>query len=182
METREASTSEQLLNAKTSKNIYALDCEMCYTAHGLELARVSIVDVEMRDVYEALVRPEAEVLDYNTRWSGLTAQTYVDADRNKHAAASDKVKTLREVQADLVRLFNKDTILIGHSLESDFKALKLVHSCVVDTSVVFPHKAGPPLKRALRNLMSEYLQKIIQEDGIDLKIIFKIILFLIKIK
>ena len=134
---------------------------MCYTAHGLELARVSIVDVDMREVYEALVRPEAEVLDYNTRWSGLTAQTYATAVKSQKSA----VKTLREVQADLLGLFNKDTIFIGHSLESDFKALKLVHSCVVDTSVVFPHKAGPPFKRALRNLMSEHLQKIIQEDG-----------------
>lgn len=129
---------------------------MCYTAHGLELARVSIVDVNLSDVYEALVRPEGEILDYNTRWSGLNEQSY---------AQQSDVKTLRQVQADLLRMFNKNTILLGHSLESDFKALKLIHSCVVDTSVVFPHKAGPPLKRALRNLMSEYLQKIIQEDG-----------------
>lgn len=155
VETQQTSSTEQLLNAKTASNIYALDCEMCYTTHGLELARVSIVDVHLRDVYEALVKPEAEVLDYNTRWSGLTEQTYTQR----------KTKTLQEVQADLLRMFNRDTILVGHSLESDFKALKLIHPCVVDTSVVFPHKAGPPYKRALRNLMSEYLQKIIQEDG-----------------
>lgn len=156
METRQPDTSEKLLNAKTSNNIFALDCEMCYTSHGLELARVSIVDVKLKDVYEALVKPEAEILDYNTRWSGLNEQSY---------AQPNDAKTLRQVQSDLLGMFNTDTILIGHSLESDFKALKLVHSCVVDTSVVFPHKAGPPLKRALRNLMSEYLQKIIQEDG-----------------
>ena len=42
---------------------------------------------------------------------------------------------------------------------------QLIHTCVVDTSVVFPHKMGPPLKRALRNLTSEYLHRIIQEDG-----------------
>ena len=36
---------------------------------------------------------------------------------------------------------------------------------MVDTSVVFPHKMGPPYKRALRNLTSEHLQRIIQEDG-----------------
>ena len=69
------------------------------------------------------------------------------------------------VQADLIELFNKDTILIGHSLDSDFKALKMIHRNVIDTSVVFPHKMGPPIKRALRNLMFEYLQIIIQEDG-----------------
>ena len=36
---------------------------------------------------------------------------------------------------------------------------------MVDTSVVFPHKLGPPYKRALRTLMAEILQKIIQNDG-----------------
>ena len=76
------------------------------------------------------------------------------------------VKTsLQDVQFDLQQLFNTKTILIGHSLESDFTALKFIHSTVVDTSVVFPHKLGAPYKRALRNLMVECLKKIIQEDG-----------------
>jgi RNA exonuclease 1 len=141
--------------SKTSANIYALDCEMCYTTRGLELTRVSVVDIHSQERYESLVKPNAQILDYNTRWSGLTKQTLEKC-----------TKTLEMVQSDLLRLFNKDTILIGHSLESDFKALRLIHKNVVDTSVVFPHKMGPPIKRALRNLMSEYLQKIIQEDGL----------------
>ena len=69
---------------------------------------------------------------------------------------------LRDVQAVLLCKFSSETILIGHSLESDLKVLKLVHSKVVDTSVVFPHKLGPPLKRALRTLAAEYLKRIIQ--------------------
>ena len=32
---------------------------------------------------------------------------------------------LKNVQNDLLKIFNKNTILIGHSLESDFKALKV---------------------------------------------------------
>lgn len=43
--------------------------------------------------------------------------------------------------------------------------LQLIHPTVVDSSVVFPHKMGPPKKRALRNLAGEYLKKIIQNDG-----------------
>lgn len=42
---------------------------------------------------------------------------------------------------------------------------QLIHNTVVDTSVVFPHRLGPPFKRALKNLMAEYLKKIIQDDG-----------------
>jgi hypothetical protein len=43
--------------------------------------------------------------------------------------------------------------------------LQMIHSTVVDTSVVFPHKMGPPKKRALKTLCREHLNKIIQENG-----------------
>ncbi len=142
-------------SSKTSSNIFALDCEMCYTTRGLELTRVSVIDINSKEKYESLVKPKAPILDYNTRWSGLTEEML------------DKcTKPLGTVQRELLEILNKDSILIGHSLDSDFKALRLIHKNVIDTSVVFPHKMGPPIKRALRNLMSEYLQKIIQEDGL----------------
>ena len=35
----------------------------------------------------------------------------------------------------------------------------------MDTSIVFPHRLGPPYKRALRNLMADYLEEIIQDSG-----------------
>lgn len=147
--------SESRLGARlTCENIYAIDCEMCYTARGLEVTRVSVVDIHGNEVYESLVKPDTEILDYNTRWSGLTEGILRSCN-----------KSLREVQKELLKFINKDTLLIGHSLNSDFKSLKLIHRKVIDTSVVFPHKLGLPYKRALRNLMSEHLQKIIQEDG-----------------
>ena len=77
----------------------------------------------------------------------------------------DVSTSLRDVQATLLTMFSSKTILVGHSLESDFKALKLIHDTVIDTSVMFPHRNGYPQKRALRNLCSEYLRKIIQNDG-----------------
>ena len=66
-------------------------------------------------------------------------------------------------------MVSSETILIGHSLEGDLRALKLIHERIVDTSVVFPHRLGPPYKRALKTLMAEVLRKRIQEqDGKDL--------------
>lgn len=88
------------------------------------------------------------------RYSGISEKTLENV-----------TKTLRDVQAALFTKFNAKTILIGHSLESDLKALKIIHSCVVDTSILYPHKMGPPMKRALKNLCIENLKKIIQEDG-----------------
>ena len=40
---------------------------------------------------------------------------------------------------------------------------------MVDTSVVFPHRMGPPFKRALRFLAADYLKRIIQNDGRDIR-------------
>lgn len=77
----------------------------------------------------------------------------------------NETRTLRDVQAVLLSMFHSKTILIGHSLESDLKVLKLVHDVVVDTSVLYPHKMGPPKKRALKTLCIDNLKRIIQESG-----------------
>lgn len=95
------------------------------------------------------------------RYSGIT-----------EAMLKRETRTLRDVQAILMSMFHSKSILVGHSLDSDLKALKLIHSVVVDTSVLFPHKMGPPKKRALKTLCIENLKRIIQENGEYLFFIF----------
>uniref|UniRef100_A0A5F7ZU24 RNA exonuclease 1 homolog n=1 Tax=Macaca mulatta TaxID=9544 RepID=A0A5F7ZU24_MACMU len=148
-------TFEKELPGDTHPGIYALDCEMSYTTYGLELTRVTVVDTDVHVVYDTFVKPDNEIVDYNTRFSGVT-----------EADLADTSVTLRDVQAVLLSMFSADTILIGHSLESDLLALKVIHSTVVDTSVLFPHRLGLPYKRSLRNLMADYLRQIIQ-DNVD---------------
>ncbi|XP_077554456.1 RNA exonuclease 1 homolog [Haemaphysalis longicornis] len=135
--------------------VYAVDCEMCYTSQGKELTRVTVVGWDLRPVYEALVKPQGRILDYNTRFSGLTEKDLEGVQT-----------TLGEVQAKLLSLFSSTTLLLGHSLNVDLRALRLVHTYVVDTAVVFPHRRGLPFKRALRTLAAKFLKKIIQ-NGVD---------------
>ncbi|XP_061456906.1 RNA exonuclease 1 homolog isoform X2 [Rhineura floridana] len=150
-------TFEKMPNTDGNPGIYALDCEMCYTKLGLELTRVTVINSELKVIYDTFVKPDHKVVDYNTRFSGVT-----EADLETASI------TLRDVQAVLLSMFSTDTILIGHSLESDLFALKLMHRTVVDTAVVFPHRLGLPYKRALRTLMADYLKRIIQDSASDL--------------
>jgi RNA exonuclease 1 len=118
------------------------------------LTRVTVVNTKLKTIYETLVKPSNPILDYNSKFSGIKEG---DLDR--------VTTTLSDVQTRLRTLFNDKTILIGHSLDSDLKALKLIHDTVIDTAQVFPHRRGLPYKRALRTLTAEFLKKIIQDDG-----------------
>lgn len=135
-----------------NNSVYAIDCEMCYTVRGLELTKVTVVAVDGRLVYDSYVKPDFEIVDYNTRFSGITAK-----DMKKYGT-----KKLREVQNDLMGFISANTILIGHGLENDLRALKIVHNLVVDTAYSFPHFNGLPYRRSLRNLTSSILKREIQ--------------------
>ncbi|KAJ1217855.1 hypothetical protein NDU88_005442 [Pleurodeles waltl] len=140
--------------ADGNHGVFSVDCEMCYTSQGLNLTRVTVVDSTLQVIYDTFVKPHNEVIDYNTRFSGVTEDDLKNV-----------TTTIRDVQAIMLNLISSDTILIGHSLENDLFALKLIHDSVIDTSIVFPHRLGLPHKRALRNLMADYLRRIIQDDG-----------------
>lgn len=160
--------------------VFALDCEMCFTGCGLELAKVSIIRSDGNLFYESFVRPEREIVDYNTRFSGisekdLNTNCYSNNSRRASTASNSSssstgsngytrtVKSLKEVQKDLLKFVFEDTILIGHSIENDLKALKLIHKTIIDTSISFPHYYGLPYKRSLKSLTKTILKRDIQQ-------------------
>ncbi|EAT37036.1 AAEL010932-PA, partial [Aedes aegypti] len=136
-----------------NEGVYALDCEMSYTGRGLELTKVTVVAVDGSLVYEKLVKPDIEIVDYNTRYSGVTEADFSDP-RN--------YATLKQVQKDLLKFIYDDTILIGHSIENDLKVLKIIHKTVIDTSITFPHMNGFPFRQSLKALTKNILKRDIQ--------------------
>ena len=61
-------TPDEDNTSKQAKQVvYALDCEMSYTTVGLELTRVTVVNMNLQPVYETLVKPRHTIVDYNTR-------------------------------------------------------------------------------------------------------------------
>jgi len=134
------------------EKILGLDCEMCLTEDGSELARLSLVDQSSgQTVFDRLVKPRKPILDYLTRFSGLTPQLLKDV-----------TTSLEDVQRELTSLIDRDTILLGHSLESDLKVLKLRHGKVIDTSIIYQHPRGPPFKASLKWLAQKWLKREIQ--------------------
>jgi len=149
-------TTDQQPSPSSSPHLIAIDCEMCETEEGFELARVSAVAPDGSVLLDELVRPARRVLNYHTRFSGITAEKL-----------SGVETTLERAREMLLELVHAETLLVGHALENDLRALRLLHARVVDTGVLYPHPAGPPYRTALRNLSYKFLRRTIQEGDHD---------------
>ncbi|XP_052268761.1 RNA exonuclease 1 homolog [Dreissena polymorpha] len=137
-----------------SYGVYALDTESVHTTKGIEVCKVTVLDTNCRVVYDQFCLPTNEIVDYNTIFSGIRKEDL-----------NGVTKTFEDVRNDLLELFNRDTILVGHSLFNDLNLLKIVHSNVIDTAVLYPHPRGLPLKRSLKDIALTELNRNIQSGG-----------------
>ncbi|CAL4065113.1 unnamed protein product, partial [Meganyctiphanes norvegica] len=137
----------------SSSPMFGVDCEMCMTSiRQLELTMVSIVNEKKELIYHSLVKPKNRIINYLTRFSGITKEMLEDV-----------TTSVQEVQNDIQNLLPPDAILIGQSLESDMKALKMMHPYIIDTSVVYNLTGIRTKKTSLRNLSKLFLGEIIQD-------------------
>lgn len=137
--------------------VYAIDCEMVLTDDDkYSLARISIIDWSGKTVLDKYVLPSLPIKNYFTQFSGITAKILENV-----------TTTLQDIQKELLALIGPDTILLGHSLESDLNALKLTHPNIIDTSIIYPHPRGLPLRSSLKYLANKYLKREIQKGGAD---------------
>lgn len=137
--------------------IYALDCEMCETASGAALTRIAVIDYDENRVFAAYVMPEEPITDYLTPYSGITADIL----------ENNPTLTLNQVQNWFSEHVFSDDILIGHSMNNDLDALKIIHDRVIDTAFIFAHPRGLPWRPSLKWLSNHYLGLQIQtgDDG-----------------
>ena len=172
----------------------AFDCEMCYTTLGMELVRLTAVSwPQHKRLLDVLVRPLGEVLDYNTRFSGVSQEQFSKAvlytesgekDSLRHnqfgetkAAASEEGKDAptsgptyfvdlpQAARKLLFDLVTPDTPLIGHAIENDLNCCRIIHPTIVDTVLLFPHPRGLPVRHGLKMLTSKYLNRTIQNGS-----------------
>lgn len=60
-----------------------------------------------------------------------------------------------------------NTVLIGHGLENDLRAVRLIHMRAADSALLFPHAKGLPFRMSLRELARVHLGRYIQNDDAD---------------
>ncbi|XP_072609801.1 RNA exonuclease 5 isoform X1 [Vulpes vulpes] len=129
--------------------LFGLDCEMCVTSKGRELTRISLVAEGGSCVMDELVKPDNKILDYLTSFSGITKKIL-----------NPVTTRLKDVQRQLKSLLPPDAVLVGHSLDLDLRALKMIHPYVIDTSLLYVREQGRRFK--LKFLAKAILGKDIQ--------------------
>jgi RNA exonuclease 1 len=50
-----------------------VDCEMVSSVNGFELARATIINFEGEIIFDEFFKPDIEIVNYNTLYSGITA-------------------------------------------------------------------------------------------------------------
>lgn len=141
---------------KGSLEAVGIDCEMGYTSRGFELLRITAMDFfSGEEVFDILVRPKGDVLDLNTRWSGV-------------AEIKEEALSFEDSMALLGEVIDANTVMVGHGLENDMNAMRLIHTKIVDTAILFPkHKATPTFRYSLKQLSFQYLGRNIQSGQHD---------------
>lgn len=132
----------------------AMDCEFVGVGSDSTrnaLARVSIVNFYGDVLIDTFVRPTERVTDFRTHVSGV------------HPKALRTAMPFFQAQAEVAKILSKDTILVGHSLKNDMKALLMKHpkERIKDTST-FKLLCPGGRPRALRQLVKDHLGLTIQ--------------------
>lgn len=159
----------------------SFDCEMGYTTLGLEVIRITAVSwPDAKLLFDVFVRPYGEILDLNTRYSGVTKEAYASATQYSsippqtgYNTTGDEAEenTIQKVDSPaaarqlLFEFLAPDTPLIGHAIENDLNVVRVIHPFVVDTVLLYPHTRGLPLRYSLKLLSQKYLSRGIQSAG-----------------
>ncbi|PWY90188.1 RNA exonuclease Rex3 [Aspergillus heteromorphus CBS 117.55] len=158
------------------------DCEMGYTTLGLELIRLTAVSWPKGEaLLDILVRPIGEVLDLNSRFSGVFPEHYTRAIPYGTADSQTNASTLEDGEVDspplqvvdspataralLFEYLQPDTPLIGHAIDNDLNASRIIHPTIIDTILLYPHPRGLPIRMGLKALTKRHLDRDIQTGG-----------------
>ncbi|KAJ3285340.1 RNA exonuclease 3, partial [Blyttiomyces sp. JEL0837] len=150
------SDSAKKVSGKTEdKLLVACDCEMSYTAGGMELTRVTFLDPDGGVLIDELVKTKFPVVDLNTKWSGVSDLSNAKLD-------------LPGVHEKLNQFMSQNTFIVGHGLENDMNALRLIHPKIIDTALLFPFKDRLETDTRMRKYSLKFLTEKLLERRIQM--------------
>lgn len=156
----------------TKRLAIVVDCEMVEVDSTVpvfgnqELVFLSAIDFFTGEVLiNNLVKPTQQVKDWRTKVSGVSPALMKSA-----CAAGEVIRGWEAARQQLWEFMDVHTVLIGHSLQHDLKALGMLHYNIVDSSILISEAVFTPsaptqrLKRkwGLKNLAKEILNREIQ--------------------
>ncbi|KAB8256461.1 ribonuclease H-like domain-containing protein [Aspergillus pseudonomiae] len=155
-----------VLNLYGTRRAIVIDCEMVQVRRWQrEVAFLSAVDFLTGEVLiNNYVRPTGKVTDWTTRISGITPAAMAEA-----VARGQALNGWQSARQELYKYIDAQTILIGHSLNSDLDVLGIYHSRVVDSVIlaseaVFGYSAAFKRLYSLKTLSEAFLKLHIQSD------------------
>lgn len=144
----------------------------------MELIRLTAVSwPDGKPLLDILVRPMGEILDLNSRFSGVfpehyaTAIPYNPSSPTQETSDSepqplqvvDSPAAAREV---LFQHIQPDTPLIGHAIDNDLNTCRIIHPTIIDTVILYPApRGGLPFRMSLKTLCRKFLEREIQTGG-----------------
>lgn len=154
------------------------DCEMGYTTQGMELIRLTATSWPSgATLLDTLVRPLGEILDLNSRFSGVWPSEFTSAALESSperpqslgkgeppTSALGFAASPAVARSQLFDLLAPTTPLLGHALENDLNAVRIIHPSIVDTCILYPHPRGLPIRHGLKHLMKKHLDRDVQQD------------------
>ncbi|KAK6513507.1 RNA exonuclease 3 [Arthrobotrys megalospora] len=146
-----------------------MDCEMAFTTEGFEVIRLTATRFPTyENIVDILVQPYGEILDLNTRFSGVTQEQFDTAlPYNPSALYDPKVLTRAssplEAREILFKYIDSSTIIVGHALDNDMNCMRMIHQRIVDTAILYRHRT-PGMRFSLKYLVKTHLGRFIQSN------------------
>lgn len=158
-----------------SRSPVTFDCEMGYSTLGMELIRLTALSWPKGDtLLDVLVKPIGEILDLNSRYSGVFPEHFANAipytkppppSKEVGEGKMQVVDSPAAARSLLFDLIDPSTPLIGHAIDNDLNVVRIIHPTIIDTVLLYPHPRGLPIRYSLKYLTKLHLERDIQMGG-----------------
>ncbi|XRM42605.1 hypothetical protein ABZX51_005814 [Aspergillus tubingensis] len=155
---------------RTARDAVVIDCEMVQAEKGRRvIAYLAAVDFLTGEILvDSYVDPQRKIFNWCTRYSGITFRAMKKAKAN-----GDALRGWMGARRALWDYIDSDTVLIGHDIKNDLNCLGMIHSKIVDSTILTAEAVFRPrwetqrFRRtwSLKTLSRVFLDRSIQDGS-----------------